>query len=84
MGSSPYYLSGDRPDPNLPTPQRLLDALPQVGDDTQNKWVAFTRDFVADIQGEPHDPYLTFRDGWRYQAAMDAIRQGTGWVRMPT
>jgi predicted dehydrogenase len=67
----------------LPTPQRLLDALPQVGDDTQSKWVAFTRDFVADIQGEPHDPYLTFRDGWRYQAALDAIRQGAGWVRMP-
>ena len=51
----------------LPVPQRLLDALPHVGDDIQSKWVALARDFVADIQGEPHDPYLTFRDGWRYQ-----------------
>jgi len=67
----------------LPIPQRLLDALPHVGDDTQSKWVALARDFVADIQGEPHDPYLTFRDGWRYQIAIDAIRQGAGWVQMP-
>ena len=36
---------------------------------------------MADIQGEPHDPYLTFRDGWRYQAAIDAIRQGAGGSR---
>ena len=28
-----------------------------------------TRDFVADVRGKPHRPYLTFRDGWRYQEA---------------
>jgi predicted dehydrogenase len=66
----------------LPVPQRLLDALPQVGDDVQNKWCALARDFVADIRGEPHRPYLTFHDGWRYQIAIDAIRAGN-WQAVP-
>jgi predicted dehydrogenase len=71
-----------RPEP-LPVPQRLLEALPHVGDDEQNKWCALARDFVADIRGEPHRPYLTFRDGWRYQVAIDAIRSGSGWTELP-
>jgi hypothetical protein len=57
--------------------------LPQIGDDVQNKWAALARDFVADIRGEPHEPYLTFRDGWRYQEAIDAIRAGHGWHDLP-
>jgi predicted dehydrogenase len=68
---------------HLPIPQRLLDDLPQVGDDYQNKWTALLRDFVADIRGEPHSPYLTFRDGWRYQEVIDAIRDGRGWFQVP-
>jgi predicted dehydrogenase len=67
----------------LPTPQRLLDQLPQIGDDVQNKWAALARDFVADIRGESHEPYLTFRDGWRYQEAIDTIRAGRGWHDLP-
>jgi len=67
----------------LPTPQQLLDRLPQIGDDVQNKWAALAREFVADIRGEPHEPYLTFRDGWRYQEAVDAIRAGRGWQEVP-
>ncbi len=67
----------------LPTPQRLLERLPQIGDDIQNKWAALARDFVADIRGEPHEPYLTFRDGWRYQEAIDAIRAARGWHELP-
>ena len=63
----------------LPTPQRLLERLPQIGDDVQNKWAALALDFVADIHGEPHEPYLTFHDGWRYQEAIDAIR-ARAWV----
>jgi predicted dehydrogenase len=73
---------GQPPEP-LPVPQRLLDAVPQVGDEFQNKWCALARDFVASIEGAPHPPYLTFRDGWRYQAAIDAIRAGTGWCPLP-
>jgi predicted dehydrogenase len=67
----------------LPVPQRLLDALPKVGDDVTNKWAALAGDFVADVRGEPHRPYLTFRDGWRYQEAIDAIRAGRGWYTLP-
>ena len=68
----------------LPTPQRLLDELPQVGDGVQSKWNALVRDFMADIRNEPHDPYLTFEDGWRYQAAIDAIREGKNWWDLPS
>jgi predicted dehydrogenase len=67
----------------LPTPQRLLDELPDVGDDVQRKWCGLADDFVADIRGEAHRPYLTFRDGWRYQEAIDAIRAGQGWYDLP-
>ena len=68
----------------LPVPQTLADALPRIGDDIQNKWVALVRDFLADIADRPHDPYLTFRDGWRYQIAIDAIRTSSGWAGIPT
>ena len=68
----------------LPVPQTLTDALPRIGDDIQNKWVALVRDFLADIENRSHDPYLTFRDGWRYQIAIDAIRTSRGWSDIPT
>jgi predicted dehydrogenase len=77
------YESAESEGRPLPTPQRLLDQLPQIGDDVQNKWAALARDFVADIRGEPHEPYLTFRDGWRYQEAIDVIRAGCGWHDLP-
>lgn len=67
----------------LAVPQRLIDTLPRVGSDEENKWTALARDFVADVRGEPHRPYLTFRDGWRYQEAIDAIRSGRGWYTLP-
>ena len=67
----------------LSVPQTLTDALPRIGDDIQNKWVALVRDFLADIENRPHDPYLTFQDGWRYQIAIDAIRASTGWTQIP-
>jgi predicted dehydrogenase len=71
----------DDPEP-LPVPQRLLDELPAVGDDATNKWAALAGDFVADVCGQAHRPYLTFRDGWRYQEAIDAIRAGLFWVAL--
>jgi len=67
----------------LPVPKELSDKLPQIGDDIQNKWVALARDFVADIENRPHEPYLTFHDGWRYQVAIEAIRQSKGWTKIP-
>jgi predicted dehydrogenase len=67
----------------LPIPQRLLDDVPCVGDNVQNWWCVLARDFVADIRGEDHRPYLTFCDGWRYQVAIDALRAGRGWTELP-
>ena len=68
----------------LPVPQNLTDNLPRIGDDIQNKWVALVRDFLADIEDRPHEPYLTFQDGWRYQIAIDAIRASEGWTQIPS
>ena len=67
----------------LSVPQRFSDALPRIGDDIQNKWVALVRDFLSDIQDRPYEPYLTFQDGWRYQVAIDAIRTSQGWTQLP-
>ena len=67
----------------LSIPQQFSDAVPRIGDDIQNKWVALVRDFLADIQNRPHEPYLTFQDGWRYQVAIDAIRTSHGWTQLP-
>ncbi len=66
----------------LTVPQNLIDALPQIGDEIQNKWTALVRDVLADINGQPHEPYLTFYDGWRYQIAIDAIRASKGWAQL--
>jgi predicted dehydrogenase len=68
----------------LPVPQRLLEQLPSTGEDgSVDLWAALARDFVAHIQGASHQPYLTFRDGWRYQEAIEAIRSGRGWHELP-
>jgi hypothetical protein len=69
----------DAPKP-LPVPERWERAVPQAATDEQRKWNALGADFVADIEGRPFSPYLTFRDGWRYQCAIDAIRSGDGWT----
>jgi len=77
-----FRQQGDELTP-LPTPQRLVDVVPQLSDHVMSRWAALARDFVADICGEPHEPYLTFEDGYRYQVMIDAIRQGTGWAELP-
>ena len=57
--------------------------LPQIGDDIQNKWAGLIRDFVADVEGRAYTPYLTLFDGWRYQIAIEAIRESQGWAKIP-
>jgi predicted dehydrogenase len=76
----------------MPVPQRLKDVLPTIAAELPDeslrdlaiRWAALVRDLVADIQGAPHEPYLDFYDGWRYQEAIDAIRSGEGWRELPT
>ncbi len=67
----------------LPVPERIVSDHPTTGDEFQRKWTALARDFVADVLGSPRDRYLTFRDGWRFQEAFDAIRAGRGWTAIP-
>ncbi len=66
----------------LHVPQNLIDEFPQIGDEIQNKWTSLVRDFLADIKGRSHESYLTFHDGWRYQIAIDAIRESKGWAQL--
>jgi predicted dehydrogenase len=68
----------------LPVPEHHLAALPTVGTEFERKWTALARDFVADVLGRPFTSYLTFRDGWRFEEAFDAIRASSGWTQMPT
>jgi hypothetical protein len=75
----------------MAVPQRLKDGLPAIAEALPDeslrglviRWAALARDLIADIQGAPHEPYLTFRDGWRYQEAIDMIRSGKGWNEVP-
>ena len=66
-----------------PVPDRFVAALPANESHVQRKWTALVRDFVADIRNEPHASYPTFRDGWRYQVAIDAIRNSRGIPPVP-
>ena len=68
----------------LAVPLHIVDYLPPDEDHTQRNWHQLAREFVADIRGEPHPQYLTFRDGWIYQELIDVIRGNTCWVPTPT
>jgi predicted dehydrogenase len=63
----------------LPVPSRLTDGYPKTENGHVDLWTALLRDFVAHINEQSHRPYPTFRDGWRIQTAIDAIRSGAGW-----
>ena len=40
-------------------------------------------ELVADIRGEGYCGYQTFKDGWLFQEAVDAVRRGDGWFALP-
>jgi len=68
----------------LPVPARLAERVTsEAGLAEQSRWDAFARDFVADVRGAAHEPYPTFLDGWKYQVAIDAVREGAGWTEVP-
>lgn len=77
----PLYLRTDGPTwEEIPIPQSILDSLPAESDHTQRNWNQLAREFVADILGQTHPRYLTFRDGWIYQEVIDTIRSNNCWV----
>jgi predicted dehydrogenase len=67
----------------LALPRDIVESLPDIEDDTQRNWTQLMKEFVANIRGEGPECYQTFRDGWIYQEAVDAVRAGRGWVEMP-
>lgn len=77
----PMFLKTDGPTwEELAIPTDILDGLPDEEDPTERNWMQLAREFVADIRGEAHPRYLTFRDGWIYQELIDVIRSNRCWV----
>jgi predicted dehydrogenase len=64
-------------------PERVFEGLPQIGNDLHRDWAALAREFVADIRGEPHSSYPTFRHGWINQEIIETVRGGSGWRDIP-
>ncbi|HEY2252657.1 MAG TPA: Gfo/Idh/MocA family oxidoreductase [Planctomycetaceae bacterium] len=76
----PMYLRTDGPTwEELAIPLSIRDSLPDETDHTQRNWNQLAREFVADILGQPHPRYLTFRDGWIYQEVIDTVRGNGCW-----
>ncbi|MSP49555.1 MAG: Gfo/Idh/MocA family oxidoreductase [Alphaproteobacteria bacterium] len=66
----------------LPQPQSRSN-WPRGWEIVQRSWNALARDFVRDIEGKPHEPYLSIADGWRHQEVIDAVRARRGWSELP-
>lgn len=66
----------------LPPPQTRSN-WPKGWDIVQRSWNALAREFVRDIEGKEHAPYLTIADGWRHQEVIDAVRDRAGWKAIP-
>ena len=80
----PLYVKTRRSDWQLlEMPSEITDAVPQIEDDTQRNWTVLMSELVADIRGEGYCGYQTFRDGWIFQEAVDAVRRGDGWFAVP-
>jgi predicted dehydrogenase len=66
-----------------PVPESIIRRLPHIDHGLHRDWAALAREFVADIRGEPHEAYPTFRQGWIYQEITKVIREGVGWTAIP-
>lgn len=64
-------------------PSQSRSNWPKGWDIVQRSWNALAREFVLDIEGKPHEPYLSIADGWRHQEVIDAVRGRAGWKDIP-
>ncbi|UWR00400.1 Gfo/Idh/MocA family oxidoreductase [Rhodobacteraceae bacterium S2214] len=65
---------------DLPLPQDIVDANPDVAGETEQCWHYLARELVRDIKGEQVDPYPTFVQGAQFQQIIDIIRKSDGWT----
>ena len=80
-GSGPLYVFGkNKTWEERPLPADIAANIPDVDGDTERNWRYLIREFVKDIQGEPFDPYQTFKEGSQYQQIIDIIRNSDCWV----
>lgn len=66
----------------VPIPDRIVQSLPPIADDTERNWTQLAREFVGDIQGDGDAGYLKFRDGWMFQEVIDVVRRAGNWTPM--
>ena len=68
----------------VPMPAEVTEELPDIEDDTQRNWTVLMGEMLADVRGEGYCGYQTFKDGWIFQEAVDAVRRGDGWFGVQT
>ncbi len=80
-GQGPLYINPHHGQwQEMPLPAHITAAQPDIADHTQRNWTILAHEFVADIRDEGNQGYQTFRDGWRYQEIIEAVRAGNGWT----
>ena len=80
-GSGPLYVFGEKKTwEERSLPADIAAKMPDVDGDTERNWRYLIREFVKDIQGNPFDPYQTFKEGRQYQQIIDIIRNSDCWV----
>ena len=84
-GQGPLYIHPHQSDHRgewqlVELPAHISAAQPAIADDTQRNWTILAQAFVADIRGEDHDGYQTFKDSWIYQEVIVAVRKSNGWT----
>ena len=80
-GSGPLYVFGEKKTwEERSLPADIAAKMPDVDGDTERNWRYLIREFVNDIQGNPFDPYQTFKEGRQYQQIIDIIRNSDCWV----
>jgi predicted dehydrogenase len=82
-GQGPVHLKRGNEWEQQPLPPDIAAAVPKLDGNAERNWASLAREFVKDLNGEPHESYLTFRDGWIFQEAIDAVRRRSGFHRLP-
>ncbi len=78
-GRGPLYLWKNNKWEELQTPKDILENQPKIDGDTERNWHYLVREFVKDINGQPFEPYQTFKEGSLYQQLIDLIRKNDNW-----